>query len=413
MTPSTQPDKGENVAKFTLREPPRWKNSLVNVHVLKPEGYSRDEHLTIRLGDDSEVDLMKFEIEPDTKALKVTPLVDDPSMLKIVGATLDGGSRTSFTPQGGSKIPRSWAYREDEDTGDRFFDVHYKGRTISVPALPDKGPATPTGAFEIYGQDLVLFSLAAGFVKERHTMLTGPTNTGKTSIYTWVAQMLGWNIVIMPVTPSTEAAHLVGEYLPDGSGKFSWTDGPVTRAARLSQDRPTILVFDELTRIGRVAELARIYSLLDDRRELVLDEKRDENGEAEVIKAGQLFIGATANPPDDEGADYVGVVELDPALVRRFGIQPHVTYPDAAIEVGALQERVPGLSQKDARAMVQSANRIRSSANVRFPIGMSQLIVWGQMLPYFDYNDAAEIAVVQHAPPIYRADIRNLLKLQG
>jgi MoxR-like ATPase len=320
----------------------------------------------------------------------------------------------STTPQGGAPagITRNWRIDGDE------FVCWYNGRDVRVKIAPTPGPNTPMGNIpEVFGQDRMLFTLIAGIAEGSHVLLSGPTGTAKTTVYAWIAQKLNYNFIVMPMSGSTEAAHMIGEYLPapagDGSFGVSWTDGPVTKAVRLSQKHPTILLFDEVNRIRNMAEVARLYSLLDGQKFIELVEKRNGTDEVEFLKAGDIFIGGTMNPADDGAADYSGVLELDPAFMSRFGLHPPIGYPDLDIEIRTLVSRVAGLSSANATKMVNAARRIRESVEVRFPISFRELEAWGKMLRYMDYDEAAEVTVVQKAHADTRPSVRNLLKLQG
>lgn len=264
---------------------------------------------------------------------------------------------------------------------------------------------------DILGQPDMTFAVAFALKTGRHSMLVGPTGTGKTSTYRWFAKQLGWNFVLAPIARGTESSHLVGDYLPVGQALFEWMDGPVTEAIRLSQQGPTILVFDEINRIGNIAELSRIYSVLDDTRMLELKEKRDSKGIAERLEVGELYIGATANPSDDESADYMGVQDLDPALSSRFSLQPTVSYPPVEVELEALIDRVPGIDKSVALKMVSAAKRIRDAADIRFPISFRELENWAVGYEAFGYDGAARVAVINKAPRIFHQSIENLLKV--
>jgi MoxR-like ATPase len=286
--------------------------------------------------------------------------------------------------------------------------------TRATVELPRKkgAPKTPTEEVpDILGQHEMVFTVAFGLATGKHTMLIGPTGTGKTSIYRWFAKQLGWNLVLASIARGTEAAHLVGEYLPTGPATFEWMDGPVSEAVRLSQRHPTILVFDELNRIGNIAEFSRVYSVLDDQRRLDLQERRMHDGTVETIECGELFIGATSNPSDDEAADYVGVQDLDPALMSRFPFQPNIGYPPLTVEAKALTDRVPDLELPLALKMCTVAKHVRESAEVHFPLSFRELEAWALACPKFGYEEAARVAVVNKAPRVFRESLEGLLAL--
>lgn len=287
------------------------------------------------------------------------------------------------------------------------------GAELTLERLAKPGTAVPTeDVYEILGQPEMVFSVAAAIQMRKHVALSGPTGVGKTTILRWFAKQLGYNLVMCPIARGTEAAHLVGEYLPVGPATFEWMDGPVTEAVRLSQQAPTILVLDELNRIGNIAEMARIYSVLDDTRLLELKERQQE-GKVERLEVGDLIIAATMNPSDDEHADYIGVQDLDPALVSRFPIQPTVEYPEVDVETNALVGRVPDLAGNVARTMCQVAQRVRTSTEVRFPMSFRELVAWGELIPTMGYMGAAKVAVVNKAPISMRPSIVGILELGG
>lgn len=284
--------------------------------------------------------------------------------------------------------------------------------SIELPRVTP-GILTPKNIQPIYGQPEMVFTVAMGIANGNHTLLSGPTGTGKTTVYQFICELLGYNFVRLQIDPKTEGSALIGEYLPSGPGDFRWTDGPLTEAVRLSNEHPTMVVFDELSRIGNVAELARTYSLLDDSRVIRLTERRHERGDTEVIEAGDLYIGATMNPADDENADYIGVRDLDPALMSRFSYAPLIRYPSDTVEVDTLMKRAPGLQKVHAQRMVDVANSIRNSENVHYPFSFRELVAWAEGVPYYGYNDAARIAFINKAHPLYRPDMESFVAMVG
>jgi MoxR-like ATPase len=416
--------------KMVLSEPPVWANKRVELRLEKPE---RDERMEILHGDTG-TKIMEITIERSTRNV-VVDVMDVPEII----VTGKGGGVAQVVKKAKPKNKdQTWAVEdemvEDESkpvnsatgllpqkkTGRKVLRVWNpsSGKEVFLPIADKPGEYTPINTpeqpiHEVQGQPDMLFALAVGIRERKHVLLEGPTGIAKTSAARWLASLLNYNLIVQPIARGTQDRHLTGEYAPAGVGDFRWMDGPTTRAARASQTHPTILLYDELNRIGNVAEFARVYQLIDDTRTLELPERRTEKGEVEKIVAGDLYVMATANPVEDDGADYVGVKELDPAFISRFPIKPPLAYPKAEIEASALAHRVESLSMADALKMVKCAQRIRDSHEVRFPISFRELEAWGVLLQYHSWQNAAEQAVISKAAPMFRGDIRNLLQLTG
>ena len=393
--------------RFTVIDP--FSQEQLKLRISKP---GRDGHLEL------------FDMDRGSEIARITYQggnvgfnIDD-TVVNI--GNLRGGN-TSGKPVGAKKGKdtdkvatdrlRNWKF---QDNGDIVVTHPTTGMEVTLPKAKKPGPAAPTeDVYEILGQPEMVFSVAYAISKKQHFALSGPTGVGKTTIVRWFAKQLGYNLVIAPIARGTEQAHLVGDYLPTGPALFEWMDGPVTEAVRLSQDGPTLLLFDEMNRIGNIAEFARVYSVLDDTRKLVLKERRQEMGTAETLEVGDLIIGATMNPSDDEHADYIGVQDLDPALVSRFPVQPSVDYPEVDVETNALVGRVPDLPGPTARLMCQVAQRVRTSTEVRFPMSFRELVAWGEAIPLMGYRGAARVTVTNKAPISMRPSIEGIMDLAG
>jgi MoxR-like ATPase len=400
--------------KMVLREPPEWKNSYIDVILEKEDD---DNTIAIYHGDNRSL-VAKVTCTRETRNLQFTINTDEGARVVVEGVVLDPEKASNVKVP--KKFPkqaegaRCWKKetRTDPDTGafEEVFIVSLpNGNFVELPVV-DPGPMTPTEyVHEIVGQDEMLFTICLAISLGKNTLLTGPTGVGKTTVYRWLAKQLGYNLVIGPITRGTQDRHMSGEYAPAGPGDFRWMDGFITMAVRASQKHPTILLLDELNRIGNVAEFARCYSVLDDTRMIELAEKRTDTGEPEILRAGRLFIGATANPVDDDNADYVGVRELDPAFQSRLPFQPRIKYPTQDMEARALCDRVATLDKAMATMMVAAANKIRESTDVRWPMSFRELEAWALALPYFGFKDAAELTVVSKAPHAFRPAVRTLL----
>ena len=390
--------------KFTIDD--SVTKQKVKFAVRKP---SKDSHIEI-IDEDQNDTLVRVFAKNGIKGIEVADNRQDVTVYNMSDGTAIDLENAIAMAQGSDPIPadslRNWRIEKDKL---KVVNPVTKAE-IELPIVKP-GPHTPKHAYEILGQHEMVFAVAYAFLKNQHLILTGPTGTGKTTIYRWFAHVLGYNYIAAPIARGTESVHLMGTMMPVGPAEFEWTDGPVSYAARLSKQHPTICVLDELNRIGNIAEFSDIYPMLDDTRKLLLREHRMPDGTTEEIEIGNLYVGATSNPSDDERADYIGVQDLDPALSSRFKVQPTVSYPAPEIEVEALMDRVPDLDKALAVKMVRAANQVRDSEDVRFPMSFRELEGWAMAYPYFGYKDAAKVAVINKAPRDQRASIAGILQL--
>jgi hypothetical protein len=81
-------------------------------------------------------------------------------------------------------------------------------------------------------------------------MIEGPKGTGKTfSIFSWCVNRYGLeNMEFCGVNSGFEAADFTGYLIKAPDGNLAFLDGPITRAARMALERPTVLFVDEVYR---------------------------------------------------------------------------------------------------------------------------------------------------------------------
>jgi hypothetical protein len=148
--------------------------------------------------------------------------------------------------------------------------------------------------------------------------LYGLPGTGKSAL---AEAAFGRDLITINGHGDMTVSHFVGSYLPQNDGTFAWADGPLTRA--MKEGRP--LFVDEITRIPSEV-LAVLYSVLDGRGTLSLDDKPD----APVVTAAPGFYALCGYNPEG-----IGVRQLDDALVSRFAVSVEVTTDlDAAEALG-------------------------------------------------------------------------------
>jgi MoxR-like ATPase len=238
----------------------------------------------------------------------------------------------------------------------------------------------PEGGRQFYETELSgmksfdLIDTAIG--KQINIKLQGPTGCGKTTIYESYCEAKRIPHFVSNMKGSTTSEELVGAFVPndndEGGAPYVWKDGVIVRAIKYSnlyievdvsigknEDGEEIVIWDkeegqdhyrlDIGKDGMVVESDVIsktgkklkvkaypqvmltieeinfspeelmsvwFSLLDARRNIVLNEK---NGE--VLKAGKfLTVNATMNP------DYIGTNSLNEALNDRFLIKLNVEY---------------------------------------------------------------------------------------
>lgn len=383
---------------------------------VKPVNASSDARSGIVIFDvEKDQDIVVMSVGTGDGAVTLKPMAGvklDTSLTDIGSGTNAVAEHDHVAKKGDLDVDRNWKIEDD-----KFIIWNPANNAeIVIDIAQGDGEFVPSGIPEIVGQPEMLFSIAMGIKHGENVLLSGPTGTGKTTVLEWFAQTLRWNLVKMVFTPKTESAHMIGEPLPV-DGKFPFIYGPVAQAVKLSQKHPTLLVLDEVSRIGNVAETSGILPLLDHQRRLEIPQNPDENMDPEVLIAGDLIIAGTENPAssddDEDGSGfYIGVTELDPALLSRFTFHPKVGYMDRDTEVELLVHRT-GITSEAAGAMVDSVRRIRAAADIDFPVSFRELVGWAIAYPYLGFEEAADMAVVRKAHPMFRAAVRGMLKLSG
>lgn len=164
----------------------------------------------------------------------------------------------------------------------------------------------------------------------------------------------GCPIVTIQCKYSMSEADLLGMPNVDGDGTY-WQDGPVTKALLASREMPVVLLLDEANR-ARPESKSALFSVLDDRAELVLDGRGGER----VTGIPQHLISFAAI---NEGAGYY-VEEMDYAEKRRLGAKLHVNHLGAerkerAVEL--LSDRTRA-HEDLAAVFIDAANDVRDLA---------------------------------------------------
>lgn len=131
--------------------------------------------------------------------------------------------------------------------------------------------------------------------------LKGRPGGGKTTL---PAAAFGDDLITVQGHDDLTVPHLVGSYLPQPDGSFTWVDGPLTQAMQQGK----VFLLDEATRAPS-GTVNALLSVADHRGSLVIDDRPDL---PDVHAADGFTMLITYN---EEG---VGVRPLDDAVKRRF-----------------------------------------------------------------------------------------------
>lgn len=184
--------------------------------------------------------------------------------------------------------------------------------------------------------------------------LTGPPGTGKTTLAESIAARRQWPLITVQVTATMRDPELLGSPHIIG-GESVWVDGPLVKALLCSQERPVVVLLDEVNR-APFERKSSLQAFLDHRAQAELTLRGGELIEGD---AGNIVTVATMN----EGAEYE-TFAIDPAERRRHGNTwevPYLGFVDADREAGIVADRTPA-DERLASAMVGAANDVRRMA---------------------------------------------------
>ncbi len=192
---------------------------------------------------------------------------------------------------------------------------------------------------------------------KQNCLLLGPRGTGKSSLAADVALRLDLPYCYIPCHTGATSEALIGQWIPNPKGVgYVWMDGILTRAVR----KGYICLLDEVNSLKPEVAFA-IHGLLDHRRELVLAEKPDDNGEPEVVVAHEKFgLIAAGNP------FYEGVRVMNEAFRDRFAVQLTLGYHEV-LDTAVLRSSssVAKLDEKHAVALEQFIIKVRTAVKTK------------------------------------------------
>lgn len=223
--------------------------------------------------------------------------------------------------------------------------------SITIEGRAKRTPFVPAEASYRFRKDDL--SMLGAWVKINNgdgLFITGPTGSGKTSLVQQFCARL--NIPLQQVTAHDrlETPELIGhQTIIDGDMVFQ--DGPLTTAMR--HGHWFLLNEADLLDPGTAAGLNDIL----EGQPLTIA----ENG-GEVIRPHEAFrfiATGNTNGAGDQSGLYSGTTQQNLAFMDRFLVM-EVGYMDAETEAEVLGDKVPQLPEDIRKAMVQTANAVRT-----------------------------------------------------
>lgn len=190
--------------------------------------------------------------------------------------------------------------------------------------------------------------LVRNIMKQKNTMLVGPTGAGKTDVVIRICKALNIPCHIYDMGSMQDPlTDLLGSHrLENGTSKFDY--------AKFVYDiqKPGVILLDELSRAPQMAANI-LFPCLDGRRTLPV-EIADSSSDRTIKVHPECTFIATANI----GNEYTGTTDIDEALLNRFMVI-QVDYLPADIEKNILNVRT-GVDGESAMKIVTLANTLRA-----------------------------------------------------
>lgn len=232
-------------------------------------------------------------------------------------------------------------------------------------------------------------------------LLKGETGTGKTSLVRALARKYGREFRRINLNGSTTADEFVGHLHLNQEGTY-WIDGILTDAMRKGH----WLLVDEIN-AARPEILFALHSLLDDDRQILLPDNRNE-----VVRPHPDFrFFAGMNP-----RDYAGTNEMNKALISRFPVVVEVGFRSPEIEAKIVKAHTEFADDDKIKEFIIFANEVRRSyANeeINFIVSPREIIAACNLLHNgFSLREALTIAILNKCEKEDKVALQGLMKLQ-
>ena len=205
--------------------------------------------------------------------------------------------------------------------------------------------------------------------ENENILLVGEPGCGKSEFVLHIASICNIPVIQVQGDGEMSVVDMIGgfQYSEKENGTY-WVDGIIPYDLR----HKCWILFDEIN-MTLPEVLARLHSVLDDRRHLDLKEINQI-----LPRSDETIIIGTMNPSDD--GRHVGTKPLSPALWSRFNLIVNFEFLSPAEEQKLLIQRT-GVSEKDAKIMITIASEARKgfrSNEVTEVVDTRMLLSWGK-----------------------------------
>lgn len=275
----------------------------------------------------------------------------------------------------------SWVYEEAaaikadaiEDLRNHFVNVE------DFLNLSDAFESPPEYETRFQGPQL---KIVRNLLKRRkHTVLLGPPGVGKTiSAFEALAlegySRAGTDYQLFSGHDEVKSADFLGSWQPNGEpGKYVWVNGCLVRAMTANGGQGQPILVEEFTRMPTRAQNMFISALSDGY--VVLNEKPDDKGDGEIVRAGPNFV-LLADMNVDPSADDI---ELYGAAFSSRVRKVEYEYPSTAGLLQILAHDVPETSMPMRTGIIGTYDTVMkrwAAAELSQPISPRACVQWAE-----------------------------------
>ena len=279
------------------------------------------------------------------------------------------------------------------------------------PLIPEEDPNYQFPPLIIH---LLLWLISFG--GKTPVCLSGPTGSGKSSIFTQIAARLRTRLYVVSCHENMQIEDLFGHYVVS-NGSTIWRDGPFI--AGIKDENSAFVLLDEYDSLPQTT-LTGLNALIEGRTFIV--PQTGEYVNATTFGAKIIFCGNTLSDDDEELGTYLGTNKKSPTFKDRV-IKHIATYPAPtdvttgvrSIEEAVLEAKVPQLPENIRIKFVEIANMVRAmylAGETGVIFSTRTLVLWAELTVEYKrvkYPNPIFIALDQAIANGYSSEQRNAL----